>query len=421
MTTPTILIIGTLDTKGREIAYVRDRIREYGAHALVLDSGILGEAQDIEPDITRSRVAESIGTTIDALREAGTRGAAVERMKEGVKKVTVDLYDAGKIQGVISLGGAEGAVMGATAMKALPTGVPKVIVTPIASGKRHFGTLVGTRDITVMHSVVDILGINPISRAVFDNAAAAVVGMAAHAGRTPEAAGSEVGGSAPKYVAITMLGNTTRAVMRVKERLEEHGMEAVIFHSNGVGGPAMEELAEAGMFAGVIDYTTDEISDQLIGGFHMGGERRLERVGALGLPQVVVPACVDFSVNGPRAEVPERLRGRPAYYHNPEFTLVRLLPDEMAEVGHIMARKLNAAKGPVVVVVPTRGLSIPNVPGGVFWDPEADARFLDAMRGDLRSDIPLITVEAHANDPDFADRVAGEYLKLAGYASQPAS
>ena len=221
-------------------------------------------------------------------------------------------------------------------------------------------------------------------------------------------------GGAPHYVAVTMLGNTTRAVMRVKERLAEYGMEAVIFHSNGVGGPAMEELAEAGMFAGVIDYTTDEISDQIIGGFHMGGERRLERVGALGLPQVVVPGCIDFSVNGPRDEVPERLHGRPAYYHNPEFTLVRLLPDEMEQVGHIMARKLNGAKGPVVVVVPTRGLSIPNVPGGVFWNPDADARFLDALRADLRGDIPLITMEANANDPAFGDRVADEYLKLVG-------
>src|SRR4051812_13558250 len=409
---PTVLIIGTLDTKGREIAYVRDRIREYGAHALVLDSGILGEAQDIEPDISRAQVAEAAGATIDALRGAGTRGAAVERMKEGVKKVTLDLYESGKMGGVICRGGAEGGVRGATAMKTLPVGVPKIIVTPIASGKRHFGTLMGTRDIMVMHSVIDILGINPISRAVFDNAAAAIVGMTAHAAdRTLSTAPFA---PATRYVAITMLGNTTRAVMRVKERLEEHGMEAVIFHSNGVGGPAMEELAEAGMFAGVIDYTTDEISDQLVGGFHMGGERRLERVGALGLPQVVVPACVDFSVNGPRDEVPERLHGRPAYYHNPEFTLVRLLPDEMEQVGHIMARKLNAAKGPVVVVVPTRGLSIPNTPGGVFWDPEADARFLDALSGDLRSDIPLITVEAHANEPDFADRVADEYLKLMG-------
>ncbi len=209
-----------------------------------------------------------------------------------------------------------------------------------------------------------------------------------------------------------MLGNTTKAVMRIKDRLAEDGLEAVIFHSNGVGGPAMEELAEEGMFVGVIDYTTDEISDELIGGFHRGGKRRLEVVGALGLPQVVVPGCVDFSVNGPRDEVPERLRGRPAYYHNPEFTLVRLTREEMEEVARIMARKLNMARGPLKVIVPTRGLSIPNTPGGVFWDPDADAAFLRVLRDELRAHIPIITVEAHVNDPMFADRVADEFMGL---------
>jgi uncharacterized protein (UPF0261 family) len=209
-----------------------------------------------------------------------------------------------------------------------------------------------------------------------------------------------------------MLGNTTKAVMHIKDRLAEQGMEAVIFHSNGVGGPAMEELAEQGMFAGVIDFTTDELSDELVGGFHAAGDRRLERVGALGLPQVVVPGCVDFTVQGRRDEVPDRLKGRPAYYHNPEFTLVRLTKDEMVEVGRIMARKLNKASGPLAVVVPTRGLSIPNVPGGAFWAPEADAAFLDALRNDLRKDVPLITIEAHINDPAFSNRVADEFLKL---------
>jgi uncharacterized protein (UPF0261 family) len=189
-------------------------------------------------------------------------------------------------------------------------------------------------------------------------------------------------------------------------------MEAVIFHSNGVGGPAMEELAEQGMFVGVIDFTTDELSDELVGGFHAAGDRRLERVGALGLPQVVVPGCVDFTVQGRRDEVPDRLKGRPAYYHNPEFTLVRLTKEEMVEVGRIMARKLNEASGPLAVVVPTLGLSIPNVPGGAFWDPEADAAFLDALQNDLRKDIPLITVEAHVNDAVFSGRVADEFLKL---------
>lgn len=400
-----ILLIGTLDTKGVEIGYTRDRLRAFGAQPIVLDSGILGEPIAITADIPREEVAVAAGSTIDALRAAGTRGAAVEKMKEGVKKIALDLLGQSRLDGVLCLGGAEGAVMGATAMKALPLGVPKVVVTPIASGRRPFGPLVGDRDILVMHSVVDILGINPISRVVYDNAAAAVYGMAQHGSRfAPDKQG--------KYVALTMLGNTTKAVMHIRDRLAERGFESVIFHSNGVGGPAMEGFAEQGTFVGVIDYTTDELSDSLVGGFHAAPPDRLERVGAVGLPQVVVPGCVDFTVHGPRDAVPERLHGRPAYYHNPEFTLVRLTKEEEAEIGHRIAKKLNAARGKVVVVAPTRGLSIPNVPGGAFWDPDADAAFLEALRADLRGDIPLIPIEAHINDPVFSGRVADEFLRL---------
>ncbi len=399
-----ILLIGTLDTKGVEIGYTRDRLKALGAEPVVLDSGILGQPLHITADIPREEVARAAGSDIDSLRAAGTRGAAVEKMKEGVRAIVLDRWKQGRLDGVLCLGGAEGAVMGSTAMRALPLGVPKVIVSPIASGKRHFGTLIGTGDVVVMHSVVDILGLNPISRVVYDNAAAAVYGMAKHGSRfAPDKNG--------KYVALTMLGNTTQAVMHIRDRLLERGFESVIFHSNGVGGPAMEELAEQGAFVGVIDYTTDELSDALVGGFHAAPER-LEKVGALGLPQVVVPGCIDFTVHGPRDAVPERLRGRPAYYHNPEFTLVRLTRDEQVEIAHRMARKLNAARGPVVVAAPTQGLSIPNVPGGAFWDPETDAAFLDALRADLRKDIPLITVEAHINDPAFSGRVAEEFLKL---------
>jgi len=409
--TGTVLLIGTLDTKGREIAYVRDKIRALGVDTLVLDSGILGEPLDIVPDISHDQVARASGSTIEQLRNAGTRGAAVAEMTKGVRQMTLDLFAQGRLQGIICLGGAEGAVMGATAMKALPIGVPKILITPIASGRRHFGTLMGTRDIIVIHSVIDILGINPISRTIFDNAAASMAGMVKN-GMVVIGAGGKVNTGGQKYVAITMLGNTTKAVMNIKDRLAEHNIEAIIFHSNGVGGPAMEELAEAGMFLGVIDYTTDELSDQQFGGFHLGGEWRLERVGALGLPQVVVPGCIDFMVHGPRDEVPARLKGRPAYYHNPEFTLIRLTRDEMQEMGRIMAKKLNKATGPLEVIVPTRGLSIPNVPGGVFWDPEADLAFLQSLMLDLRADISVITIEANINDQVFSDRVADDFLAM---------
>jgi len=405
LASPRILLIGTLDTKGVEIEYTRDRLRALGATPIVLDSGILGEPIAIAADIPREAVARAAGATIEELRAAGTRGAAVERMKEGVRQVALDLLARGQLDGVLCLGGAEGAVMGATAMKALPLGIGKVVVTPIASGRRPFGPLVGDKDIFVMHSVVDILGINPISRSIYDNAAAAIYGIAVHGSRF-------AADPAGRYVALTMLGNTTKGVMRVRDRIAERGFDAVIFHSNGVGGPAMEDLAEQGTFVGVIDYTTDELSDALVGGFHAAPENRLERVGATGLPQVVVPGCVDFTVHGSRDAVPERLRGRPAYYHNPEFTLIRLTRDEMVEIGRRMARKLSGARGPLAVVVPTRGLSIPNVPGGVFWDPDADAAFREELRAGLRQDIPLHLVDAHINDVEFADFVAERFIDL---------
>jgi uncharacterized protein (UPF0261 family) len=404
---PTVLLIGTLDTKGPEVAYLRDRVRALGVETIVADSGILGEPLEIVPDVTRAEVAELAGTNIDALRNAGSRGKAVHGMLAGLRRLSQDLYRQGRLDGVAAIGGAEGAVLGASAVMGLPIGVPKVIVTPIASGHRRFGPLVGTRDVMVVHSVVDILGINPISQAVFDNVAAALAGMAKQAKPLQFDADR-------RRVAITMLGNTTKAVMMIRDALEARGIEAVIFHSNGVGGPAMEELATNGLFAGVIDFTTDELTDELVGGFHAAGPDRLRTVGRLGLPQVVVPGCIDFSVHGRPEAVPESLRGRPIYTHNPEFTLVRTLPDEMARLGQIFAERLNEATGPLAVVVPTAGLSIPSVPGGVFWDPPADARFLAELRQRLRPDIPVETHDVHVNAPEFAKAVTDRFLTLVG-------
>ncbi len=402
----TILLIGTLDTKGVEIGYCRDTLKRLGAEVLVLDSGILGEALTITADFPRAAVAEAAGYTLDQLRNAGSRGAAVERMKEGVKHLTLDLLRQGRLDGVLCLGGAEGAIMGSVAMRALPLGVPKLIVTPIASGRRHFGMLIGDLDITVMHSVVDILGLNPVSTVVYDNACAAVLGMAQHGSRfKPAPPGS-------RFVGVTMLGQSTPGVMVMRDRLAAHGYEAVIFHANGVGGPAMEKFAELGTFVGVVDYTTNELACAEVGGFHIPPPDRLERVGAVGLPQIVVPGNVDLTTHGTPGTLSETMRNRPLYYHNPEMTLCRTLKPEMAAIGAAMARKLNAALGPVVVMVPTGGLSQPNRPGGVFWDPDADAALLDALRAGLRADIPLIPVAAHLNDAVFAERVADEFLKL---------
>ena len=260
---PTVLLIGTLDTKGPEIAYVRDRLQALGLSTIVADSGILAGPLDIVPDVSRAEVARLGGKTIEALRQAGSRGEAVHGMLLGLQRLALNLFRDGRLDGVLCLGGAEGAVLGASAMLSLPIGIPKIIVTPIASGQRRFGPLVGTRDVMVVHSVVDILGLNPISTTIFDNVAAAMAGMLHHGHRLQ-------GDDGRPRVAITMLGNTTKAVMTIRDALARQGLDSVIFHSNGVGGPAMEELAADGLFVGVIDFTTDELADELVGGFHVG-------------------------------------------------------------------------------------------------------------------------------------------------------
>lgn len=402
----TVLLIGTLDTKGPETAYLRDRIRDLGCETLVLDSGILGEAVGIEADFNRRVVAEAAGSNIDALRNAGTRGKAVEEMLKGVRKIALDLFGAGRIHGVASLGGAEGAVLAASAMKVLPVGFPKLIVSPLASGHRKFAPFVGTKDVMVMHSVVDILGLNPVSRAVFDNAAAAISGMAqACARRSADA-------PARKAVAATMLGNTTRPLMHIRPQVEARDLDFVIFHANGVGGPAMEELIEQGYFAAVLDYTLSEVAGYVAGGFHNGGATRLDAAAQAGIPQVIVPGCLDFLVFGARNEVPEQFHDRPMYYHNPEFTLVRLTPDEQLRAVQFVAGKVNRAQGAVTILVPLGGGSVMDAEGGDFWLPETNQRCRDALRAALKPEIEYREVDAHINDPRFAETACDALIGL---------
>ena len=400
---PRIVVIGTLDTKGAEIEYVRNRIRAMGAEATVVDSGILGEPVGRVADVSRAEVAAAAGHRIEEVRAAGSRGRAVEMMREGVRAVCLRLHAEGGVQGVLCLGGAEGALLGAYAMQALPLGVPKMIVSPSASGRRAFAPFVGSSDVLVMHSVIDILGLNPIALSVFDNAAAAVVGMATHAGRPPTGLGG-------RSVGVTMLGQTTPGVMRLREVLEGAGWEPVIFHANGVGGPAMEELARQGALAGVVDYTLSELANSLLDGIHATGPTRLTVAGELRLPQVVVPGCVDFFHQGAPNTVPEKYRGRRSYYHNPVATLVRLEPDEMAELGRVVAQRLNGARGPTCVVAPTRGFSLSDTEGNALWYPEADGAFLDALEESLSSRIQFERVDATVNDPTFAELVADRFV-----------
>jgi uncharacterized protein (UPF0261 family) len=401
---PAVALIGTLDTKGDEIAYVRDRLASLGVAAVVIDSGILGQPT-CPADVSRQEVARAAGHALADVQTAGSRGAAVALMREGVREVVVRLFAEGRAHGVLCLGGAEGGLLGATAMQALPVGVPKLLVSPCASGRRRFGDFVGESDVCVMHSVVDILGLNGISRPIFDNAAAAMAGMV-------NDAGSALGTLGEHCVGITMLGQTTPGVMRLREGLIRAGHEPVIFHANGVGGPAMEHLCEEGALQGVIDYTLSELANSLMDGIHTTGPDRLRVAGRLGLPQVVVPGCVDFFNQGPMDSVPARYASRKRYFHNPVATLVRLDRDEEARLGALIAERLNASVGPVRVVAPTRGFSLADAEGGDLWDPVADGAFLDALSGALRPDIPFEAIDAHVDDHEFADVVAERYLSL---------
>lgn len=403
--TKSVLIIATLDTKGPEAAYIRDGLNKLGIKTTVIDTGILGEPLGIVPDISHEELAAVGGLTLQELQNSGTRGRAVERMRSFVITKVKELSDAGTVLGAIGIGGAEGSVMSAAALMELPIGVPKLVLSPIASGRHEFGPLVGTSDMLVMHTIIDILGLNHISKTIYDNAVAAMAGLVAHGHQlTVPPAGS-------KYVAVTMLGNTTTSVMALQKELEKSGYEVVTFHANGVGGPAMEELAEAGQFVGVIDFTPSEIVGTLVGGIHYGGPKRMKRVGPLGIPQILVPACVDFSVHH-TTSIPDEMKKRPIYDHNPEFALARCTKEEMGKIGEYFAECANTSRGPVTIVIPSEGFSIPNVPGGVFWDRDADALFESSMRAKLNSTIPVHSYAMHANSPEFGIVVAREFLSL---------
>jgi uncharacterized protein (UPF0261 family) len=400
-----VLIIATLDTKGPEAAYIRDGLNRLGIKTTVIDTGILGEPLGITPDISHEDLAIFGGITLHELQNSGTRGRAVERMRTFVIEKVKELHSKGQVLGAIGIGGAEGSVMGAGALMSLPIGVPKLVLSPIASGRHEFGPLVGTSDMLVMHTVIDILGLNHISKTIYDNAVAAMAGLVSHGHElTVPPAGS-------KYVAVTMLGNTTTAVMALQKELEKSGFEVVTFHANGVGGPAMEELAEAGQFVGVIDFTPSEIVGTLVGGIHYGGPRRLKRVGPLGIPQILVPACVDFSVHH-TTSITNEFKSRPIYDHNPEFALARCTKEEMGKLGAYFAECANTAKGPIEIVIPGQGYSIPNVPGGVFWDRDADATFEAELMKNLNSDIPVEKLPLHANSDEFGIAVAQRFLAL---------
>jgi uncharacterized protein (UPF0261 family) len=400
-----VAIVCTLDTKGAEARYLKERIEASGGQVLLIDIGMAGDPLSVVPDVPRDQVARAAGSSAAEVAKLG-RGEACEVMQRGLVPVLTDLYANRKVSGVLAIGGSDGAITAAVAMQALPVGIPKLLVSPATQGRTPFGPYVGISDMTIMHSVVDILGINQISRKIFDGAAAAVLGMV-RAGVSTELRG---GGQ----IAATMYGNTTPAVMLAKKIIESSGYEVVVFHPNGTGGRAMEDLIDRGMFDAVFDFTPHELTDELFGGFHAAGPHRLEAAGRQGLPQLIVPGCVDFLIREAKGKLTGKYRRRRSYHFNPVISLVRTTQSEMTTVGRVMAEKLNRAKGPTTVLIPLRGFSMYAKPGGPLHDAKGDRAFISSLTSHLQPDVRVLEEDAWINDPRFAERAATLLLEMLG-------
>lgn len=396
----TIALIGALDTKGHEFAFVKAAIEQRGHYTLVINTGVMDEPV-FAPDIAAQMVAEAGGSTLVDLRTQADRGKAVEIMAKGAAVVVKNLFEQGKIDGILGMGGSAGTVVGTAAMRALPIGVPKLMVSTLASG--DVGAYVGITDIVMMPSVVDVAGINRFSARIFANAVGAIVGMVETPAPTVEA---------KPLIAASMFGNTTKLVDRCRELLEQQGYEVLVFHSTGTGGRMMESLIETGYISGVLDVTTTEWADELVGGMLGAGPNRLDAAAKQGIPQVIAPGCLDMVNFWARATVPSQFEGRFFYEWNPNVTLMRTTVEENAHLGEILAKKANQSKAPVAFFLPLQGVSVLDSPGGEFWQPEANAALFDAIKAHVRADIPVYELDNNINDAAFASAVVNQLLEF---------
>ena len=386
-----LVIIGTLDTKGVETAFLRDCIHSLGWRTKIIDTGVLAPPAFV-PDITREEVLSRVGRTIEELLStAKDKVAAVSAMAQGCFSIVAEQTQRGEVGGVIALGGGVGTWIGTEVMRSLPLGLPKVMVSTIPFP--DIRPILGTKDIVLFPSVADILGLNPLLRTILRHAASALAAMAEH---------PFLEARSKKVIGSTSLGITTPAVMASRRILEEHGYEMTCYHATGYGGRALEEGIRSGMFTGVLDLTTHEITNQLLGGMSLAGEDRLEAAAREGIPQLVAPGGIDVISRGPLETLSPEERERPHYRHSPLFTHVRVSAEEMARVGEVMAKKLSLSKGPSAVAIPMLGFSDRNRPGGLFYDPRADGRFVEILKKGLDAKVRVIEVNAHINDEAFA-------------------
>lgn len=396
----TILLIGSFDTKGEEFAFVRDLIEARGVHTLLLDTSVLNEPM-LTPDIPAGQVARAGGSSLSQLRKVADRGKAVDVMIRGVQKLVPELYEEVKFDGVLSLGGGAGTNIATAAMRSLPTGVPKLMVSTQASS--DISTFVGVKDVTMMYSVVDIAGLNSLSRKILGNAAGAICGMVdQHIPAVEE----------KPVVAATMFGVTTPCVTVARRKLEEAGFEVLVFHATGSGGRAMESLIRDGYVDAVADLTTTEWCDEVVGGVLSAGPDRLEAAAETGIPQLVSCGALDMVNFHAMDTVPKKFKTRNLYKHNPTVTLMRTSADECAKIGERIAEKLNKSTGPVVLMLPLKGVSSLDQKGKPFFDPKANKSLFDSLRKHIDSSVRLVELDLHINDKAFAEKAGKELIEM---------
>jgi len=397
----TVVLVGSLDTKGEEYAYVKELIEKEGLDTLVIDFGVIG-APFFPPDISREEVAAAAGADMARLAAGEHKDEAMQAMADGLAVIVSRLYAEGKLDGILGMGGSGGTSIVTTAMRALPVGVPKVMVSTMGGGDVTAYT--GAKDITFIPSIVDVAGVNSISRIIFANGAGAITGMVK---MEPPAAEEE-----KPLITASMFGNTTEAVGRARKMLEQNGYEVLVFHATGTGGKTMESLISEGFIVGSLDITTTELADYVCNGVFSAGAERCLAASRAGIPAVLVPGCVDMANFWGVETMPEEYQARNIYKWNPNVTLMRTNVAENRQMGEMIAAAANASTAPVAIVLPLQGVSMLDSAGGQFWDPEADQACYDAIKENLRPGIPVIEMDNNINDPAFADKCAELLLEM---------
>ena len=397
----TVVIVGALDTKGKEFAFIKDLIQKQGLSTLVLDVGVLGYPA-FPPDISREKVAEAGGGNLDYFASGEHKDEAMKTMATGLEAVVLDLHEQGKLDGIFSMGGTGGTSVATRAMRALPIGVPKVIVSTVGGG--NVSAYAGTKDIIFIPSIVDVAGINRISSIIYANAAGAIAGMVKM--ERPEAVEER------PLVTASMFGNTTKCVDHAREILEANGFEVLVFHAAGNGGRTMESLNLDGYIAGSMDITMTELADEVCGGVFSAGPERGMAASKAGIPALLVPGCVDMANFWGIDTVPEKYRDRQLYEWNPTVTLMRTNVEENIRIGEMIAAAANASTAPVAVLLPLKGVSMLDSPGGEFWDPQADRACFEAIKSNLKPGVPVFELDLNINDPEFAQTIAENLLGM---------